>query len=64
MTKLEEQIERAMKELLEEQETPEIPEPDPEIMTESVEKILKRRNSQRKWESRRLFRKWRKQSGI
>jgi hypothetical protein len=64
MTKLEEQIERAMRELLEENEVPEIPEPDPEIISERVERTQKKRDTQKIRESRKLFRRWRKQSGL
>jgi len=64
MTKLEEQIARAMKELLEENEIPEIPEPDPEIISERVERTQKKRDTQKIRETRKLFRLWRKQAGI
>ena len=64
MTKLEEQIAEAMKDLLEENETPDIPEPDQELISERVERRQKKRDTQDNRESRRLFRRWRKQSGI
>ena len=63
MTKLERQIAQAMKELLEEgisQET------EKEVIKESrqVESKKPERDSTEKEESRRLFRRWRKQAGI
>lgn len=64
MTKLEEQIAKAVKELLEESDIPEIPETDPEIISERVEHAQKKRDTRKIRESRRLFRRWRKQSGI
>ena len=64
MTKLEEQIEAAMKELLEESDIPEIQDPEPEIIAERIERRQKKRDTQNIRESRKLFRRWRKQAGI
>ena len=64
MTKLEEQIARAMKELLEETEIPEVSEPEAELISERIERRQKKRDSQSIRESRKAFRRWRKKAGI
>ena len=64
MTELEKKILAAMSKLLEESSVPEIQDPEPEIIAESMERKQKKRDSQHNRESRRLFRRWRKQAGF
>ena len=56
MTELEKKILAAMSKLLEESSVPEIQDPEPEIIAESMERKQKKRDSQHNRESRRLFR--------
>lgn len=64
MTKLEKQILAAMSELLEEASVPEIQDTETEIIVERVDHAQKKRDTQTIRESRRLFRRWRKQAGF
>ena len=64
MTKLEEQIEAALAELLEEGSVQEVPENEEELLSENTERKQKNRDSHSTRESRKTFRRWRKQAGF
>ena len=64
MTKLEKQIEAALAELLEENKIQEVVETEEELLAENMERKQKKRDTQRIRESRKTFRRWRKQAGF